>query len=360
VALLAGLAALSVSAPASAAPGDTDKVVKVFVVKDPSQTGGRPATLKTIATSTLGDSGRAAEIFDLNRGRAQPDGGALLDEGDALHPGWILRLPQDAAGPDVQLAKDNGGQSATGGGSSASPPADKAGTDGGTTTITTRTTALDVPLPAALAVAGAVLLALMTAAIVARQQVGRAFAPVGRAVRKLGDGRRRRRRLQERRLTGRRFAADAGSVRRAYGELALAAGTTDKPVHALRVGPDGATVWLAAPATMSAPWTRGDSTRWHRPADADGWLNRGAEGGGSESPSLDTEACLVRVGTDPDGEPVFVDLSRLDGVLSVTGDRDVVRDVAQNLLAEIARGRPGSRVTVLRGAEPCRGPCRPA
>ncbi|MER7693222.1 methyltransferase dimerization domain-containing protein [Streptomyces sp. NPDC097610] len=46
---------------------------------------------------------------------------------------------------------------------------------------------------------------------------------------------------------------------------------------------------------------------------------------------------------------MFVDLSRLDGVLSVTGAPLVARDVVQNLLAEIARTRPGTPVTVLRG-----------
>ncbi|MEW2115024.1 hypothetical protein AB0945_07495 [Streptomyces sp. NPDC005474] len=52
---------------------------------------------------------------------------------------------------------------------------------------------------------------------------------------------------------------------------------------------------------------------------------------------------------DADGHPVFVELSRLDGVLSVTGEKTVARDVVRNLLAEIARIRPDTSVTVLRG-----------
>ncbi len=56
---------------------------------------------------------------------------------------------------------------------------------------------------------------------------------------------------------------------------------------------------------------------------------------------------LVRAGADPAGDPLLVDLSRLDGVLSVTGDRAVARDVVRNLLGEIARLRPGTPVLVL-------------
>jgi hypothetical protein len=55
----------------------------------------------------------------------------------------------------------------------------------------------------------------------------------------------------------------------------------------------------------------------------------------------------VRAGTDADGEPVFVDLSLLDGVLSVTGDRAVARDLVRHLLSEVARVRPNLPVAVL-------------
>ncbi|MFI1990112.1 hypothetical protein [Actinoplanes sp. NPDC020271] len=48
-----------------------------------------------------------------------------------------------------------------------------------------------------------------------------------------------------------------------------------------------------------------------------------------------------------DGEALLVDLSRLDGVLSVTGDRAVARDVVQHLLGEVARLRPGTPVLML-------------
>src|SRR5690242_16471642 len=81
-----------------------DGVEKVFVVANPSQTGGQVPTLQSIAASTLNSQARAGEIFNLNRGLRQPDGGVLSTPQDRLHPGWILRLPQDATGADVRLA----------------------------------------------------------------------------------------------------------------------------------------------------------------------------------------------------------------------------------------------------------------
>lgn len=332
--LAACLMAFGVAASASAAPGDD--LIKVFVVPDPAQTGGQLATLQSIATSTLGDASRAGEILGLNRGLAQKDGGALNSADDQLHPGWVLRLPQDASGSDVQLARATGSQNAA-----SAPPG-----SGQSTTVT-------FPLAAAVAVVAAVLLALITAGIVGRRKVRTAYAAVLRAVRRLGDPVRRRRRLTLRRATGRRFATDAESVRRAYGtlgEFAPGRQQPERPVHALRVDDSGVTVWLTAADKADAPWTNIDGTRWRRLAAAGGWLARGDDAGPASQTSV-TAACLVRAGTDTDGQPVFVDLSRLDGVLGVSGDQAVARDVVQNLLEEVARIRPNTPVTVLRGAD---------
>ncbi|MEU1163124.1 hypothetical protein ABZ372_21605 [Streptomyces sp. NPDC005921] len=335
--LAACLVALGGAAAAHAAPDDD--LIKVFVVPDPARTGGQLVTLQAIAGATLGDASRSGEILDLNRGQAQKDGGALNSPDDQLHPGWILRLPQDASGPDVQLARDTGTQ----GGATSAPPAS------GQQSSATFT----FPLAAAVAVLGTILLALITAGIVGRRKVRTAYAAVRRAVRRLGEPMRRRRRLTQRQATGRRFATDADSVRRAYGTLGEFAPTRqqpERPVHALRVDGTGVTVWLTAADTADAPWTNLDGSRWRRPAAATGWLTRGEDTGATSQASIGA-ACLVRAGTDADGEPVFVDLSRLDGVLSVSGDRAVARDVVQNLLAEIARTRPDTPVTVLRGTD---------
>ncbi|MFJ8493912.1 hypothetical protein ACIRBZ_37055 [Streptomyces sp. NPDC094038] len=338
VALLAAcLVALGGTGAAHAA-GSGDGLVKVFVVPDPAQSGGQLATLGSIAAATLGDASRSGEILDLNRGQAQKDGGALNGPDDQLHPGWILRLPQDASGPDVRLARDTGTR-----GTASAPPA-----AGGQTSTT-----FTFPLAAAVAVLGTILLALVTAGIVGRRKVRIAYDAVRRAVRRLGEPMRRRRRLTQRQATGRRFATDAEAVRRAYGTLGEFAPTRqrpERPVHALRVDGTGVTVWLTAADTADAPWTNVDGTRWRRPAAAAGWLTGGEDTAVTAQAAVGA-ACLVRAGTDTDGEPVFVDLSRLDGVLSVSGDQGVARDVVQNVLAEIARTRPETPVTVLRGAD---------
>ncbi|MFI5838810.1 S8 family serine peptidase [Catenuloplanes sp. NPDC051500] len=63
---------------------------------------GSPETLSEIATALLGNPARAAELLALNSGRPQTDGGAMIDP-NRLHPGWIIVLPWDAAGPGVEV-----------------------------------------------------------------------------------------------------------------------------------------------------------------------------------------------------------------------------------------------------------------
>lgn len=331
--LLAFWAVLGAPAAPAMADAAGDQLVKVFVVPDSTRTGGAPTTLQSVASSTLGDANRAGEIFGLNRGLAQTDGAALTRQDEQLHPGWILRLPQDASGPDVRLARDTANQK----GSSAPP------TRGGTDTASGGTAAT-IPLPAAIAAVSAILLALVTAGIVGRRRVRAVWAAAGRVVLRFGNVVGRRRRLAARRTLSQRFATDAGTVRHAYAAVAEFTGigdTPERPLHALRVDTAGVTAWLApgdAPGMPWAPLDGPDGTRWRRPANA------------SKPRTPDSRACLVRVGIDTDGEAVLYDLSWLDGVLSVTGDHAVARDVVHGLLDEVARSRPGTLVTVMHGS----------
>lgn len=68
---------------------------------EPPSGGGQPAgsytvragdSLTGIARDQLGDPARWREIFDLNVGRPQPDGGRLTDP-SVIEVGWVLRLP---------------------------------------------------------------------------------------------------------------------------------------------------------------------------------------------------------------------------------------------------------------------------
>ena len=62
---------------------------------------GAPEYLYEIADRFLGDGDRFTEIYQLNRGRTQPDG-LVVDNPEVIEPGWILLLPPDAEGDGVQ------------------------------------------------------------------------------------------------------------------------------------------------------------------------------------------------------------------------------------------------------------------
>ena len=84
-------------APASASASAS---VKFYVVPPP---GNGPAdSLFTIAAKALGDGSQFMEIFNLNKGRLQPNGGRLTNP-QLIEPGWILQLPAAAAGPGVHF-----------------------------------------------------------------------------------------------------------------------------------------------------------------------------------------------------------------------------------------------------------------
>jgi hypothetical protein len=98
--LAAVVALLLAASPARAAPDPSPTAVKYYVVS-PS-IDGQPEYLYEIAVKTLGNGNRYLEIFDLNQGRTQPDGGTLTDP-LRLQPGWILLLPRDAKGSGVRF-----------------------------------------------------------------------------------------------------------------------------------------------------------------------------------------------------------------------------------------------------------------
>jgi hypothetical protein len=339
VLLLTTLGLLAGSATASADPGQGNgDRVKVIVVPGLDQTGGQPVGLRQVAAATLGEANRADEIFRLNQGLRQPDGAALRNPDAGLRPGWILRLPDDASGQLVQIArltKDDAvrmddGRTQGGNGSSG------------------------LPLAAVLAAIGSVLLALVTAAIVARRRVAGWFAGLRRALDRFGASGRRRRRLRLRQWLSGHFASDTETVRRAYATVgALALTPTSPQVHALRVDNRGVTVWVSADnveARLPAGWEQVEGPRWRSSGTP---FAAGADDG---------VACLVRIGGAVDEnenvarDTVLVDLSRLDGVLSVTGDPEVARDVVRTLLSEVAMVRPGTPVLVIGDPGPIRVP----
>jgi membrane-anchored mycosin MYCP len=93
-------AAGSVSAEASAAaPAASPAYEKYYIVA--ASYHGKPENLAEIAGRFLGSAARSTQIFDLNAGVLQPDGGKLTNPA-VLDPGWVLVLPWDAVGAGVQ------------------------------------------------------------------------------------------------------------------------------------------------------------------------------------------------------------------------------------------------------------------
>ncbi len=104
LALGVGLGLVLTLAPAGMAGAATVRAVDQEYVKYYTVTSsyqGKPETLAEIAQRFLGTAGRSVDIYHLNVGRQQPDGGALSDP-DHLRAGWLLVMPWDAVGPGVQ------------------------------------------------------------------------------------------------------------------------------------------------------------------------------------------------------------------------------------------------------------------
>ena len=74
--------------------------VKYYVVPPPGH--GSVPTLYSIAAATLGNGSLFMEIFNLNKGRLQPNG-QRLESPHSVEPGWILLLPPSASGPGVHF-----------------------------------------------------------------------------------------------------------------------------------------------------------------------------------------------------------------------------------------------------------------
>lgn len=89
----------AVAAAQAPAQIDPDVPVKFYIVARNAQ--GETEFLFELAERFLGNGDRYNEIFDLNVGRPQPGGGVLTDPA-VIKPGWVLQLPADAEGPNIQ------------------------------------------------------------------------------------------------------------------------------------------------------------------------------------------------------------------------------------------------------------------
>jgi len=96
--VLAGPAVAAAQAPRQTRAASAK--VKYYVVPPPGH--GSVPTLYSIAAATLGNGNLFMEIFNLNKGRLQPNG-QRLENPHSVQPGWILLLPPGASGPGVHF-----------------------------------------------------------------------------------------------------------------------------------------------------------------------------------------------------------------------------------------------------------------
>ncbi|MHB2023181.1 MAG: LysM peptidoglycan-binding domain-containing protein [Mycobacteriales bacterium] len=81
--------------PVGPVPPGGAQGLRVYVVAPPH--GRWHDNLWDIAERHLGDGQRWREIYNLNEGRLQPDGGRLT-RASLIRPGWVLLMPADATG----------------------------------------------------------------------------------------------------------------------------------------------------------------------------------------------------------------------------------------------------------------------
>jgi hypothetical protein len=314
----------------SAVQSNNDREVLVAVVRSSAQNGGDPDSLAQIAARNLGSANRAPEIFALNQGRRQADGAALTDE--TVRPGWILLLPEDADGPDVQAALlEEPAQGLDDDGEQANPgQTETAGPDPSATPDTVPSTddgfSKRFRWPILLALTGGIGVAVITTAIVLRKRLRvnliRLRTAVG-SLRKWQITRRQRRLLlRARQSLISTWARDTTAVDTAR-EVLGNPGAGPDPV-AVSVTADRAvrTGSAAVPANQLQPGAA------HRiPVSVTGEKNAR-----SHHP-------VVRIGGDAT-EQIFMDLSQCRGVLSIAGDTTLAVDLAHSLLNQLNQTNP--------------------
>jgi hypothetical protein len=344
-------------APITRAAARQESGRKIYVVQPPR--GRHHDSLWDIADRCLGDGRRYKEIFELNKGRLQPDGDALRRE-SLIRPGWVLRMPADAVNvevlpaprpaeraPDAPHGSQPGGDDDSaadaaagdaGDGRDAGSQAGPAGAGGGESADHADRGAgagpADRPasgdsnagLPRDIlgaSLLGAGVLAALAAARRARARVVRLVPPDGAAADaevavRVGASPERAEFLD---LALRDLAAELSAEGR---ELL--------PVYCALVSDDALELRLAPPVDAPAGlWqVADDGRRWtiERTAIATSATSRQSV--------LAPYPGLVGLGTDAEGRHVLVDIEAAQGVVSVNGDPVVAAEAVTAMAAELA------------------------
>lgn len=301
---------------------------RVYVVQPPD--GRYHDNLWDISERTVGDGMRYREVFELNRGRVQPDGHELTLE-RLIYPGWLLVVPEDAVGVERVTAVVTSvpveapvEQTPV----EAPPDSPAAGADVAADAVADGASDV-VAAPAVSDAAGAglagagLLAAGLVVALDRRRRRGLPGDPSDDAVElevvlRVGADPRRAL-LLDRAL--RRLAANLRAARRPLPGVVVA-----------RVSGTAVELALTPPSPVApAPWRSVDGGRaWHVDA-AD--LDLAHVDAPAPFPGL------VSLGRDATGRDVLVDLEAAQGPVAVVGDPAVAREVAAALVAELSTNR---------------------
>ncbi|QCX28292.1 bacterial transcriptional activator domain-containing protein [Nocardioides jishulii] len=278
---------------------------KVAIVQPPD--GAYHDNLWDIAERTMGDGRRWKEIYELNKGRVQPDGKQLV-LGRLIQPGWVLIMPEDARNVTrVQAAADTPAPAtpAPPTEEAPAPPADEGG-----------------PLqeaPMTSLATGGLLAAALLGALLAERRRRRGLANTTEELEaevqlRIGADEERARRLD--------------LALRGLAELCRTERVQLPQVYAVTVSSEAVELHLAPRVeTAPLPWTvQDDGARWTLAADVD----LPVEDGPAPYPAL---VCL---GRDDEGRDVLLDLEALGGLVSLSGSDAVAREVASALAVQLA------------------------
>lgn len=286
---------------------------KVTIVQPPD--GRHHDNLWDIADRTLGDGRRWKEIYELNKGRIQPDEGRLV-LGRLIQPGWVLILPGDATGPAVTrvhaLTHDHAPAPES---AQAQQGADHAASDTGGSLEQLVTDRSILPI-----VGGGLFAAVLLGALLAERR------------------RRRGQTLTDAEVeteVALRVGADVDRTAwldRALRGLSAACRSerTNLPqVYAVVLTDDAIELKIAPPVAQAvAPWSAHDSGRTWR-------LERAADSYGETSGHAPYPG-LVCVGRDDSGADVLVDLEAAGGIVSISGSATVANEVVSALAVQLA------------------------
>ncbi|RHA43825.1 hypothetical protein [Cellulomonas rhizosphaerae] len=299
---------------------------RVAVVNPPE--GRYHDNLWDIAERHLGEGRRYHDIFELNKGRDQPDGQELT-LARLIQPGWLLVMPEDATDVERVTVTEEAPIEAPATPAPApveqqAPPAE-APAEAAPAAETGSVTDAQSLVGSGLLAAG------LLAAVVALRRRRRTPQPGPDATEmevalRVGADPARARRLDT-------------SLRHLAG-LRAAAGQELPAVYAASIDDTALTLFLA-PADVHAPepWTASDDGRqWHLAADAPVSVPRGIA---APYPGL------VSLGRSPEEADVLVDLEAAQGPISIVGDETVAREVATAIAAELVTNAwsDGLRVT---------------